>query len=261
MYPHLGSFEECIMKGLYMWYSCLGMKKLCRRNDIHGLEPQSRLEIHDLLVDKSKSNLSIRNGLSGSKLFRMAQVRENPQDWDFSWIPEDSPSGCYLTKRYSFPKRVGIVFIEIRKSGKQKRQEDKFLNILKKTLKKPPTKPSYSLDCDQDACAYLLLQRNKHQSIFEFQIVELRELPEWGSHLLYWLDDIALKGSKSIDYWIAITSEKIPGREEGYHFDTMEIEETYSCKRLWLITTLGWERDYSPPSVFNTFRRLYSDAF
>lgn len=53
-YRYLGSPEECVMKGLYMWYACSTMKKLCRRKEIHGLEPQNRLEIHDLLVESKK---------------------------------------------------------------------------------------------------------------------------------------------------------------------------------------------------------------
>jgi hypothetical protein len=112
--------------------------------------------------------------------------------------------------------------------------------------------PSYSLDLDQDACSFLLLQMNKHQKIFEFQIVKLEKLPYPGSQLFYWLDNFALGHSKSIDYWIAITSENIPGhsKNEDYHFETISIEEIYSCKRLWIITSLGWERYYSPPSVF-----------
>jgi hypothetical protein len=121
------------MKALYMWFSCLTMKT-CRKTDIHGVAPMNRLEIHNFLVELSKANPSIRNGLSASKLFRLDQIRKHPKDWDFSWIPPDSPAGCNSKKNYSFPKRVGIVYIEIRKSGKERRQEEKFLNVLKKLL-------------------------------------------------------------------------------------------------------------------------------
>jgi hypothetical protein len=52
-----------------------------------------------------------------------------------------------------------------------------------------------------------------------------------------------------VDYWIAITSEKIK-EKPGYHFYSPDIEKNQSGKRLWIITSRGWERDRSPPSLF-----------
>jgi hypothetical protein len=57
-----------------------------------------------------------------------------------------------------------------------------------------------------------LLNMNQHQNIFEFQIVDLTEIPKKdnGKDLFDWLDNFAQYSILSINYWIAITSEPIP---------------------------------------------------
>jgi hypothetical protein len=48
----------------------------------------------NVLIQMSRANPSIKKGLSSAKLFRSAQVSEHPENWDFSWIPKDSPFWC-----------------------------------------------------------------------------------------------------------------------------------------------------------------------
>jgi hypothetical protein len=56
-YPHIGtSIEEVIMKSLFMWHGCLNIDKQCRLKDVHGIEPQDKLTVHDFLVGQSSSN-------------------------------------------------------------------------------------------------------------------------------------------------------------------------------------------------------------
>jgi hypothetical protein len=75
-----------------------------------------------------------------------------------------------LGRKYTFPKRVGVVFLERRKRELQEEPlyEDPRFWIIKRS--------ELSLDFDQDACAFLLLQMNQYQSIFEFQVVALQVL-------------------------------------------------------------------------------------
>jgi peptidoglycan hydrolase CwlO-like protein len=38
-----------------MWDGCLNIDKVCRLKDIHGIEPQDRMQVHSWLVNKSSS--------------------------------------------------------------------------------------------------------------------------------------------------------------------------------------------------------------
>jgi hypothetical protein len=89
-YPHIGtSIEEVSMKSLFMWHGCLNIDKECRLKDVHGIEPQDRLAVHDFLVGQSNLNPWIRKGFSSARLFR--QTPDQTQLKDYNWIPSDSP--------------------------------------------------------------------------------------------------------------------------------------------------------------------------
>ena len=87
-YAQIGaSLEEAIMKSLFMWDGWLNIDKVCRKKDIHGIEPQNRMQVHNLLVNKSNSNPWIRKGFTSARFFRQDQKDLK----DYSWIPLDSP--------------------------------------------------------------------------------------------------------------------------------------------------------------------------
>ncbi|MGH9980321.1 MAG: hypothetical protein ACRD6U_02065 [Nitrososphaeraceae archaeon] len=70
-----------------------------------------------------------------------------------------------------FPKKVGIIFIDDISDSK-----NTIKNTLKKLLRKIKSKENNKphLNFNQIACAHLLLQMNKVQDIFDFQIIRLR---------------------------------------------------------------------------------------
>ena len=82
------SSEEVSMKSLYMWHGCVNIDKQCTLKDVHGIEPQDRLAVHDFLVGQSVSNPWIRKGFSSARLFR--QTPDQTQLKDYNWIPSDS---------------------------------------------------------------------------------------------------------------------------------------------------------------------------
>ncbi len=78
-YAEIGTtFEEAIMKSLFMSDGCLNIDKVCRLKDIHDIEPQGRMQVHNLLVNKSNSNPWIRKGFT-SGFFR--QDQKNLKDY------------------------------------------------------------------------------------------------------------------------------------------------------------------------------------
>jgi hypothetical protein len=134
-----------------------------------------------------------------------------------------------LGSRTSFPKRVGIIFAE---------------------------NPSIerSLDFEQEACVFFLLQMNKHQTTFEFQIIipsrgppkSSKDLESWfGTEILtFQTSQNSEHNSDHINYWLGITSAEFY-RKEGWYFYEVK-EDDYS----WLITSNEWEKLLSPPSLF-----------
>ena len=93
-----------------------------------------------------------------------------------------------MEEKYLFPKRIGIIFPENVKNKKE----------------------SLHLSFDQEAFAYLLLQMNRFQSIFEFCIiepnfgiskvtndgkitVEYNTLPATTENLFNWLDNSVVR--------------------------------------------------------------------
>jgi hypothetical protein len=89
-YPQIGTtIEEAIMRSLFMWHGCLNIDKECRLKDIHGSEPQNRIQVHDWLVNQSNSNPWIRKGFTSAHYFRQAPDQKKSKD--YSWIPTDSP--------------------------------------------------------------------------------------------------------------------------------------------------------------------------
>jgi hypothetical protein len=86
-YPQIASTtEEAIMKSLFMWHGCLNIGKQCRLQDVHNMDPQNRMQVHDWLVSQSNSNPWIRRGFTSAKYFRPEQKGSK----DYSWIPHDS---------------------------------------------------------------------------------------------------------------------------------------------------------------------------
>ena len=155
----------------------------------------------------------------------------------------------------SFPKRIGIIFLEK-------------LDIVKEIYK---PKHSKDLDFEQVACAHLILQMNSIQSLFDFQIITLfkdedQEFKIDDPETLHNFDkEIAKmekladdnnkknnrKKFKNIDYWIGITSKAIID-DEGHdgHFLATLTENRESQKLVGLITSKDWNKNFSPPSLF-----------
>ena len=48
------------------WYGCLNIDRECGLKDVHGVEPQNRIQIHDWLVSQSNSNPWIRKGFTSA---------------------------------------------------------------------------------------------------------------------------------------------------------------------------------------------------
>jgi hypothetical protein len=81
-YPQIGStIEEAILKSLFMWHGCLNIDKECRLQDVHGVEPETRTQVHDWLVSQSNSNPRTRKVIS-TKDFRPQQKNSK----DYRWI-------------------------------------------------------------------------------------------------------------------------------------------------------------------------------
>ena|GEM_PF-1932024 len=163
-----------------------------------------------------------------------------------------------LGEKYTFPKKVGIVFLERRIREAEKHAPYSVYQDIHLWRER---KNELSLDFDQDACAYFLMQMNHHQTTFDFQVVPLivktndkegDRIPK-NNHkecLFEWLDDFAGRISNlNIDYWMGITSELVPG-QPTWHFKGKNVDETTSHKILWIITSRNWEKYRSPPSLF-----------
>lgn len=90
-------------------------------------------------------------------------------------------------KFYTFPKKVGIVFLERRKREAPDDSD-------KSTSKKDSDQLSFGFD--QDASSYFLLEMNQRQKTFEFQVVDIKAQIPKGEHkesLLQWLDHVDTK--------------------------------------------------------------------
>jgi hypothetical protein len=95
------------------------------------------------------------------------------------------------TSDYTFPKRVGIIFVERRRRSVQ----DSNYPVSKKE------RNELALDFDQDACTFFVLNMNQHQNIFKFGVLNLTKIPKRDAKpnnkntLLNWLDNFALEHS------------------------------------------------------------------
>jgi hypothetical protein len=156
-----------------------------------------------------------------------------------------------------FPKRVGIIFLEKLEKVEFKR---------KYKLMHP------GLAFEQVACAHLILQMNSIQSLFDFQIITLFEDEDKEFHINK--EEVTLdnfdkeiakmekkadddnkknnkKKFKNIDYWIGITSKAIIDHEgHDGHFLATLTENGESQKLVGLITSKDWNKNFSPPSLF-----------
>jgi hypothetical protein len=142
-----------------------------------------------------------------------------------------------------FPKRVGIIFVEE-------------ISVDEETKKASKSK---LLKFDQVACAHLILQMNKHQDLFDYQVVSLDNTdnfqcpaPKKSVDLTYFdnqlknMIDSGQDKFQNIDYWICITSAHIKG---GFFFQVLD-KAGKSGKLVAVITSEFWERKFSPPSLF-----------
>lgn len=111
-----------------------------------------------------------------------------------------------LESKFTFPKKVGIVFVERRSSSLRGTVNKKFVDSLIKLKIIDESKRFF--DFDQDVCSYFILQMNHVQSTFEFQVVETTTMPQ-DLAIIDWLDGIAKSSVLDIDYWIAITDQGI----------------------------------------------------
>jgi len=174
---------------------------------------------------------------------------------------------------------VGIIFLEERDGI-----GTKFIVFLHKIflLKNRYSSRKKLLNFNQYACSYLLLQLNRVQKIFQFDIINAEfknySLPhqkelerEYDDDIRDWFDKfvIGLRQNKDahnkldenseekingvihdkIGCWIGITSESLPGNlfsTDRYKKDI----ESKSKKNIALVTTDTWERSFSPPSLF-----------
>jgi hypothetical protein len=134
----------------------------------------------------------------------------------------------------SFPKKVGLIFVE---------------NLDKKEK---------ILDFDQSACVFFLLQMNKQQSTFEFQIISpTQDTPAAPKDLESWfINEVEIFKAfehdyNDIDYWIAITSKQFHDRI-GWYFYQVNAKPALE-EHLWFITSYDWEKNMSPPSLFEFF--------
>jgi hypothetical protein len=176
-------------------------------------------------------------------------------------------------KNKGFPKKISIVFF-----GRKGSHQNKRLGLFPKKIGK---QSMLFLDFDEVACAHILLQMNHIQNLFKFQIVETWRVisnisitkgegdeyrVQWldvstGStqsftskdeaYMLQWFEYVVSSklendsgcSSGSTDYWIGITSQSIGF---NYFYWTEEIND----KIVTIITSEHWQKQYSPPSVF-----------
>jgi hypothetical protein len=94
---------------------------------------------------------------------------------------EDKKGPGRNVKKIPFPKRVGIVFVENFEKPKVADIYEKLPTIFK--VKDNEKKNTIKLEFDQVAFAHLLLQLNRNQNLFDFQIIPsnlptIFEIPE-----------------------------------------------------------------------------------
>jgi hypothetical protein len=108
-----------------------------------------------------------------------------------------------LRNKSSFPKRVGVIFAE------------------------NPYKKERILNFDQDPCTFFLLQMNKYQTTFEFQIITpYHEPPESNEKLESWfIEEIKTfqknleNNNNHIHYWLGVTSKEFYQRIGWYFYE------------------------------------------
>ena len=144
------------------------------------------------------------------------------------------------------------------------------------------------LDFDANACAYVLLQMNKIQNLFVFQVLTsvVPNIPlpkesykknidiDWFEGIVKRIlnartkrtdsfnknielagnDEIITSNTQKIDIWIGITSKKIVIRSKK---GEKEITDKYfmsignkKSNPTSIISSHGWDRNYAPPSLF-----------
>jgi hypothetical protein len=94
------------------------------------------------------------------------------------------------------------------------------------------------------ALKYFLLSLNKVQHSYEFTFPDFVDAPSFEGHftteaILNDFFQIVLKSGEKPDYWILITKASL----EGNYFSV-------STGNISIITTFGWQKYFSPPSLF-----------
>ena|SRR5215831_10401966 len=173
-------------------------------------------------------------------------------------------------EKIRFPMKVGIVFLG-KKTGWRQATETILLRLKRQS--------KLHLDFNALACAHIILQMNHIQNLFEFQIltpkevsklinmdiedvsisIECRGQKEYNTngaqddepnYIVDWFKTEVLGRLEGkcpfIDYWIGITSNEV-GHE---HFQWTLRTNKRNGKIFNIITSKGWERDFSPPSLF-----------
>lgn len=151
----------------------------------------------------------------------------------------------------NFRKNVGIIFLEKPSNYVRRFKESK--RVFRGRWKSQVD----SLDFDQVASAHLFLQMNYIQNIFEFQVIRPNfmdeisfphSFPHENKNIMQWFhDEITNKlvgRVSNVDYWMGLTSLNVG---ENWFFKVGRVQEG---KMLSIITSQYWERDFSPPSLF-----------
>jgi len=165
-------------------------------------------------------------------------MSELPSRLPIEFEEDEETSHEEVEKIKRFPKKIGIVFAE----------------------KLPKRK---SLNFDQRACAHLLLQMNSAQRIFDYQVISHDYEEKYFSdppadddddRFFQWFDDEIGKFDNSvdgaaygIDYWICITSINL---RYNRFVRSQKRENGKSNMIFWIMTTNVWERQNTPPSLF-----------
>jgi hypothetical protein len=143
-----------------------------------------------------------------------------------------------------FPRNIGLVFIDTptyvksRFGSKWKKKEQ--------------------LNFDSDACAYFILQMNSIQGTFDYQViafdfdraleeVQRQDIVDWFDEEVKNFESTQKTGTYKIDYWIGITSKNVG---KNWFFQTRRKDDAKSGKFVGIITSDTWEKEYSPPSLF-----------
>jgi hypothetical protein len=150
------------------------------------------------------------------------------------------------TSASGFHKSVGIIFLE------EMNPITKGRTIIRRSAQ--------GLKFDQTACAHLLLQMNKVQGIFDFQVITLDKKdnfnlattsvnPQYFDNEISKMKNTGNSKFQGIDYWIGVSSK---GITQGYFLLAPKSTSTVGKlnEKVAIVTSKDWDREFSPPSLF-----------